>query len=88
MRKSCSLLFLDSNINDYFYIKTPMGYTEEGYIVPLIMALKVPGQVFRGKFWERSYVLISLRAKETFSPAISELLWVELCLVYFCIPNT
>ena len=65
-----------------------MGYTEEGYIVPLIMALKVLGQVFRGKFWERSYVLISLRAKETASPAISELLWGELCLVYFRIPNT
>lgn len=47
MRKSCSLLLLDSNINDYFYIKTPMGYTE-GYIVPLITALKVLGQVFRG----------------------------------------
>ena len=63
-----------------------MGFMEEGYIVPLIMALKVLGQVFRGTFWERSYVPISLRAKETASPATSDLLWVELCPVYIVSP--
>ena len=39
------------------------------------------------EFWERSSALISLRAEEAASPAIPELLWVELCLAYFCIPS-
>lgn len=86
MRKSCSLLLLDSNINNYLHTKTPMGYIEEGHIVPLIMALKVLGQVFREKFWERSCVPISLRAEETASPATSDLLWVEWCPLYIVSP--